>query len=89
MRPKGFLAYLFYHQNGVLFMDIGGPELLLILAVILVLFGGQKIPELARGLGKGMREFKKAQADIESEFHKAVDEVSDTVKQTGDSEKKA
>jgi len=70
-------------------MDIGGPELLLILAVILVLFGGQKIPELARGLGKGMREFKKAQADIESEFHKAVDEVSDTVKQTGDSEKKA
>ena len=70
-------------------MDIGGPELLLILAVILVLFGGQKIPELAKGLGKGMREFKKAQADIESEIHKAVDEVSDTVKQTGDSEKKA
>ena len=70
-------------------MDIGGPELLLIFAVILVLFGGQKIPELAKGLGKGIREFKKAQADIESEFHKAVDEVSDTVKQTGDSEKKA
>jgi|WetSurMetagenome_2_1015567.scaffolds.fasta_scaffold404542_1 sec-independent protein translocase protein TatA len=70
-------------------MDIGAPELLLILAVILVLFGGQKIPELARGLGKGMKEFKKAQADIESEFHKAADDVSDTVKQAGSSETKA
>ncbi|WP_371414694.1 twin-arginine translocase TatA/TatE family subunit [Chlorobaculum sp. 24CR] len=40
----------FFHQNGVLFMDVGGPELLLILAVILVLFGGQKISELSKGL---------------------------------------
>ncbi|AAM72743.1 MAG TPA: twin-arginine translocase TatA/TatE family subunit [Chlorobaculum sp.] len=70
-------------------MDVGGPELLLILVVILILFGGQKIPELARGLGKGIKEFKKAQADIESEFHKAVDGVSDTVKQAGSSEKKS
>lgn len=70
-------------------MDIGGPELLLILAVILVLFGGQKIPELAKGLGKGMKEFKKAQADIESEFHKVVDDVSGTAKQAGSSETKA
>ncbi|UWX56839.1 twin-arginine translocase TatA/TatE family subunit [Chlorobaculum sp. MV4-Y] len=62
-------------------MDVGGPELLLILVVILILFGGQKIPELARGLGKGIKEFKKAQADIESEFHKAVDDVSNTGKQ--------
>jgi sec-independent protein translocase protein TatA len=69
-------------------MDIGGPELLLILAVILLLFGGQKIPELARGLGKGMREFRKAQADIESEFHKVTGEVSDSAKQAGDSETK-
>lgn len=69
-------------------MDIGGPELLLILAVILVLFGGQKIPELARGLGKGMKEFKKAQTDTESEFHKATSEVSDIVKQAGGAEAK-
>ncbi|HHE07881.1 MAG TPA: twin-arginine translocase TatA/TatE family subunit [Chlorobaculum parvum] len=46
------------------------PALLLVLAVILVLFGGQKIPELARGLGKGIKEFKKAQNDIETEFNK-------------------
>ncbi len=69
-------------------MDIGGPELLLIFAVILVLFGGQKIPELAKGLGKGVREFKKAQADIESEFHKAVDEVSEGARQAGSTETK-
>lgn len=70
-------------------MDVGGPELLLILVVILILFGGQKIPELAKGLGKGIKEFKKAQADIESEFHKVIDDVSDTGKQTGSSEKKS
>jgi sec-independent protein translocase protein TatA len=54
-------------------MDIGGPELLLILLVALVMFGGKKIPELAQGLGNGIREFKKAQASIEDEFHKAVE----------------
>jgi sec-independent protein translocase protein TatA len=42
---------------------IGGPELLIILGVVLVLFGGRKIPELAKGLGEGLREFKKATRD--------------------------
>jgi TatA/E family protein of Tat protein translocase len=54
-RPEVSGRIFFHHQDGVFFMDIGGPELLLILAAILVLFGGQKIPELSRGLGKGMR----------------------------------
>lgn len=39
---------------------IGGPELIIIGVVILLLFGGKKIPELAKGLGKGIREFKEA-----------------------------
>ena len=39
---------------------IGGWELVLILAVVLILFGAKKLPELARGLGQGIREFKKA-----------------------------
>ena len=52
---------------------LGGQELLLILFVVLLFFGPSKLPELARGLGKGMREFKKAQADLENEFNKAVD----------------
>jgi sec-independent protein translocase protein TatA len=40
---------------------LGAPEIILILIVILVLFGGKKIPELMKGLGKGMKEFKDAQ----------------------------
>jgi sec-independent protein translocase protein TatA len=53
---------------------LGGQELILILLIILLLFGAQKLPELAKGLGKGIKEFKKAQNEIEDEFNKAVDD---------------
>jgi sec-independent protein translocase protein TatA len=52
---------------------LGGQELILILFVVLLFFGPQKLPELMRGLGKGMREFKRAQEDLENEFNKAVE----------------
>ncbi len=52
---------------------LGGQELLLILFVVLLFFGPQKLPELMRGLGKGMKEFKKAQADFEDEIKTAVE----------------
>lgn len=55
---------------------LGGQELILILLIILLLFGAQKLPELAKGLGKGIKEFKKAQSEIEEEFNKVVDEPS-------------
>ena len=42
---------------------LGGAELLLILAIVVLLFGGSKLPELARGLGKSIKEFKKASAE--------------------------
>lgn len=42
---------------------LGGQELIIIALALLLLFGGKKIPELMRGLGKGIREFKDAQAD--------------------------
>ena len=45
--------------NSLLF-SLGPAEILLVVAVVLLLFGGRKIPELMRGLGQGMREFKKA-----------------------------
>ncbi len=54
---------------------LGGQELGLILLIVLLLFGANKIPELARGMGKGMREFRKAQNEIEEEFSKAGDET--------------
>ncbi|NTV05174.1 MAG: twin-arginine translocase TatA/TatE family subunit [Chlorobiaceae bacterium] len=59
---------------------LGGQELILILLIILLLFGAKKLPELARGLGKGMKEFKKAQTEIEEEFNAAVDEKPKTEK---------
>ncbi|HEX8504347.1 MAG TPA: twin-arginine translocase TatA/TatE family subunit [Hymenobacter sp.] len=56
----------------ILFLgDIGGSELMLIMVVILIFFGANKIPELARGLGKGIREFKDASTEIRKEFEQA------------------
>lgn len=52
-----------------------GPEWVVIFVVVLLLFGAKKIPELARGLGKSMGEFKKARDDFEREITRAEDEV--------------
>jgi len=49
---------------------LGTPEIILIAIVILVLFGAKKIPELMKGLGKGVKEFKKASSDIEDDIKK-------------------
>jgi sec-independent protein translocase protein TatA len=51
---------------------IGMQELLIILVVVLVLFGGKKLPELARGLGQGMKEFKKATREASSDDDEKV-----------------
>ncbi|HEY0245254.1 MAG TPA: twin-arginine translocase TatA/TatE family subunit [Mucilaginibacter sp.] len=48
-------------------MGLGAPEIILILAVVLILFGGKKIPELMKGLGKGVKEFKDAQNGTNNE----------------------
>lgn len=50
--------------------SIGGPELFLILLIIVILFGAKKLPELARGLGEGIREFRKAARDVQEEIGK-------------------
>jgi sec-independent protein translocase protein TatA len=57
------------------FMNLGGQEMIIIFVVILLLFGAKKIPELARGLGKSMGEFKKARDEFEREISKAEDDV--------------
>ena len=57
------------------FIDgLGAPEMVLIFVMVLVLFGGQKLPEFARGLGKTIREFKKAAAGVEEDFKRALEE---------------
>lgn len=53
-------------SSPVLAFSLGGPELLLILAVVLLLFGAKKLPELARGLGQSIKEFKKSAATDET-----------------------
>lgn len=62
-----------------LFMNIGGPEMILIFLVVLLLFGGKKLPELARGLGKGLREFKDASDGIKREIHNNINAVNEVV----------
>jgi sec-independent protein translocase protein TatA len=55
--------------------NLGGQEMIIIFVIILLLFGAKKIPELARGLGKSMGEFKKAREDFEREITRSEDEV--------------
>ena len=52
---------------------IGGGELIFIILIVLMLFGSDKIPEMARALGKGMRQLKDATNDIKSEIHKGAE----------------
>ena len=52
---------------------LNGPEIIAILAVVLILFGAKKLPELARGLGQGIKEFKKSSREIQDELSDAMD----------------
>ena len=54
---------------------LGGWEIVLILAVVLLLFGARKLPELAKGLGSGIREFKKATREVTDEIQNAADDT--------------
>lgn len=62
-------------MNPLLFMNLGGMEILLIVLLILLLFGGKKIPELMKGLGKGVKSFKQGVAEAEAEIKKAQDDI--------------
>lgn len=62
-------------MNYFLFIGgIGGMEVIVILAVVLLLFGGKKIPELMRGVGKGIREFNTARASLKEELEEGMKE---------------
>ena len=53
---------------------LGWPEIVAILVIVLVLFGAKKVPELMRGMGHGIKEFKKATRDVQDEVQRAIDE---------------
>lgn len=55
-----------------LLFNIGGQEMILILIVVLLLFGGRKIPELMRGLGRGVREFNDAKNNVKKEIEEGM-----------------
>jgi sec-independent protein translocase protein TatA len=59
--------------------NIGGPEMMVIMFIGLLLFGGKKLPELARGLGKGIREFKDASDGVKREIQRNIDAVQNEV----------
>lgn len=57
-------------MNSSLFLMIGWPQIVLIVVVVLILFGGKKLPELMKGVGKGMKEFKDATKDLNQDDKK-------------------
>tara|TARA_B100001123_G_C14513021_1_gene711092 strand:+ start:344 stop:541 length:198 start_codon:yes stop_codon:yes gene_type:complete len=63
-------------------MSLGPWEIVLIFLVVIILFGGAKIPEIARSLGKGLREFKKTTKDIQDEVSNINEDVKKTVDNT-------
>ena len=62
-------------------MGLGPWEIGLIILVVIILFGGKKLPELARGLGLGLREFTKATREIKDEVKSATNDVDDNEKE--------
>ena len=60
-------------SSTLLLLDVGAQEFIIIAFVILLLFGGDKLPELARGLGKGIRDFKDASDGVKREIHNQID----------------
>lgn len=60
--------------------NIGATEIILVLFLVLIFFGAKKIPELAQGLGKGIREFKKATREMEDEVNSEIKKIEEPPK---------
>lgn len=57
---------------------LGTNEIIIILVIVLLLFGGRKIPELMRGLGKGVREFNDAKSNVKKEIEESTNEIKNS-----------
>ena len=62
-------------MNNLLIFNLGTGEIIIIALVVLLIFGGKKIPELMRGLGKGVKNFKEGMKDVEKDINEINDEV--------------
>ncbi|MBT5955871.1 MAG: twin-arginine translocase TatA/TatE family subunit [Candidatus Marinimicrobia bacterium] len=60
-------------------MNLGPWEIVPIILVVILIFGGKKLPELARGLGKGLKEFRKAKKEITDEVNTVTDDIKESV----------
>lgn len=65
---------MFTSSLGFIFLALSMEHMLVIFLIVLLLFGGKKIPELMRGLGKGMREFNDAKNNVKSEIENSIKE---------------
>jgi sec-independent protein translocase protein TatA len=61
-------------------LAFGTNEMIIIVIVVLLMFGGRKIPELMRGLGKGVREFNDAKSNVKKELEEGANDVKQSVK---------
>jgi sec-independent protein translocase protein TatA len=67
--------------NPILLGMLGTNEIIIILVIVLLLFGGRKIPELMRGLGKGVREFNDAKSNVKREIEESASDINRSVKE--------
>ncbi|MBN8702721.1 MAG: twin-arginine translocase TatA/TatE family subunit [Bacteroidetes bacterium] len=67
-------------NSTLLFLNLGGGEVFVVVFVIVLFFGSKRIPELARGLGRGIREFKDAASGIQKEIQDSANVVEEEVK---------
>jgi sec-independent protein translocase protein TatA len=65
------------HHPMLLFFEVGGGEILLIMMVALIFFGSKNVPQIARGLGKGMREIRDASNSIKQEIAREADKIKE------------
>jgi len=72
----------------LIFGSLGAPEILLIFLLVLILFGARRIPEIAQGLGKGIREFKKSIHEVKEEIEKPPPEIDSAKKEQNKTDSK-
>jgi len=72
----------------LIFGSLGAPEILLIFLLVLILFGARRIPEIAQGLGKGIREFKKSMHEVKEEIERPAHEIEKSIKEEPKAETK-